>query len=173
MCSFLIKLRLFYANHKPLGTYKARKNYIIKYIRSEEIYLSKFCSDKPRIVFLGSSLYSNIQTINNDPWTLAPPTTGVTANSVDPWATVPSLTSQTPVSIAEENTSKQRSSTKTPESFLGENSSLVNLDNLLGTTNSNAKPGFYHTLFSILYGAKSYSYIANEKQDMIFKDTFR
>ncbi|VDK76850.1 unnamed protein product [Litomosoides sigmodontis] len=88
---------------------------------------------------VGSS-YSNIQTISNDPWTLTPPTTAVTANPVDPWATVPSLTSQTPVSTAEENSSKQRSSTKTPENFLGENSSLVNLDNLLGTTSSNTKP---------------------------------
>uniref|UniRef100_A0A8R1TTM5 ENTH domain-containing protein n=1 Tax=Onchocerca volvulus TaxID=6282 RepID=A0A8R1TTM5_ONCVO len=89
---------------------------------------------------VGPSLHSNTQTINNDPWTLAPPATGVTANSVDPWATVPSVTSQTPVSVTEENTSKQRNSTKTPESFLGENSSLVNLDNLLGTTSNNAKP---------------------------------
>uniref|UniRef100_A0A914RIZ8 Uncharacterized protein n=1 Tax=Parascaris equorum TaxID=6256 RepID=A0A914RIZ8_PAREQ len=30
-------------------------------------------------------------------------------------------------------------STKTPESFLGENSALVNLDNLMGTTSSTAK----------------------------------
>uniref|UniRef100_A0A915PFX6 ENTH domain-containing protein n=1 Tax=Setaria digitata TaxID=48799 RepID=A0A915PFX6_9BILA len=90
---------------------------------------------------VGSSLYSSIQTLNNDPWTLAPPSTGLAANSVDPWATVPSsLTGQNPVSVVEENNSKQRSSTKTPESFLGENSSLVNLDNLLGTTTSNTKP---------------------------------
>uniref|UniRef100_A0AAF5RT82 ENTH domain-containing protein n=1 Tax=Wuchereria bancrofti TaxID=6293 RepID=A0AAF5RT82_WUCBA len=88
---------------------------------------------------VGSSLYSNIQTIINDPWMLAPPTTGVTTNSVDPWATLPSLTSQAAVPNAE-NSSKQRNNTKTPESFLGENSSLVNLDNLLGTTSSNAKP---------------------------------
>lgn len=72
-----------------------------------------------------------------------PPTTGVTTNSMDPWATIPSHTGLSPASISEENTSKQRSSTKTPESFLGENSSLVNLDNLLGTTNNSTKPGLF------------------------------
>ncbi|KAK6110708.1 ENTH domain family protein [Brugia pahangi] len=97
-------------------------------------------SDITPAAIVGSSLYSNIQTTINDPWMLAPPTTGVTTNSVDPWATLPSLTSQAAVPSSEENSSKQRSNTKTPESFLGENSSLVNLDNLLGTTNSNAKP---------------------------------
>ncbi|EJD74921.1 hypothetical protein LOAG_17830 [Loa loa] len=89
---------------------------------------------------VGSSLYSKIQTTSNDPWTLAPPTAGVTTNSVDPWATVPSPANHSPDFIAEENISKQRSSTKTPESFLGENSSLVNLDNLLGTTSNSIKP---------------------------------
>ncbi|MCP9265627.1 EPN2 [Dirofilaria immitis] len=82
-----------------------------------------------------------------DPWapasgvaSAAVVATGVTTNSVDPWATVPCVTSQTPIPVPEENNSKQRNSTKTPESFLGENSSLVNLDNLLGTTSNNAKP---------------------------------
>lgn len=121
----------------------------------------------PRTLILGSS-YSNIQTISNDPWTLASPTTGVTASPVDPWATVPSLTSQIPVSTAEENSSKQRSSTKTPESFLGENSSLVNLDNLLGTTSNNAKPGFFFQFFIIMKP----SFTANKNQDKASNNTF-
>lgn len=98
-------------------------------------------SDIAPTAITGSSLYSNIQTIDNDPWTLASQTTGVTTNSLDPWGTtISSHTGPSPASINEENTSKQRSSTKTPESFLGENSSLVNLDNLLGTTNNSTKP---------------------------------
>lgn len=90
-------------------------------------------------------MYPTIQnsTVNNDPWTLAPPATVAPANTVDPWAPVPSSAAAqtaTPVA-AEEKNFKQRNSTKTPESFLGENSSLVNLDNLLGTAHSSSKPG--------------------------------
>uniref|UniRef100_A0A1I8AHE7 Epsin-2 n=1 Tax=Steinernema glaseri TaxID=37863 RepID=A0A1I8AHE7_9BILA len=125
-----------------------------------------------------------------DPWSPAPPSTSLSANSqlyptlgtttstLDPWAPAPSATAPpasdaapflnsiapvpatdssadpwesltgssstsavlvpTPVSMSNSEALKQR---KTPESFLGENSALVNLDNLMGTTSIQPKPG--------------------------------
>ncbi|VDM47246.1 unnamed protein product [Toxocara canis] len=98
----------------------------------------------------------------NDPWApssggLSAATTTGSIAAVDPWVPAPSLE---PVrvlqpstgnglvtdsgltasrSAQEDSTAKQRMNTKTPESFLGENSALVNLDNLMGTTSSATK----------------------------------
>lgn len=86
------------------------------------------------------------QTTANDPWLPASSTLTTTASlASDPWsgmATVSatlepkSLLQTTP----EDNSGKQRTNVKTPESFLGENSNLVNLDNLMGTTSCSSRP---------------------------------
>lgn len=81
------------------------------------------------------------QTVTNDPWLPASSTLSTTSGlSNDPWSCLAPL-EPTPVlqPIVEDNVSKQRTNVKTPESFLGENSNLVNLDNLMGTTGSSSR----------------------------------
>ncbi|VDN20747.1 unnamed protein product [Gongylonema pulchrum] len=96
-----------------------------------------------------SSLYPSIQSgsMKDDPWTVAPPAAAASVtpakSNSDPWSPMPlPVIGEAPAAAAAsaDESSKQRNNTKTPESFLGENSSLVNLDNLLGTTNSGVKP---------------------------------
>lgn len=96
---------------------------------------------------------------NNDPWSPAPATNGVAVHSEadllsgppasnDPWAAFEASTtanttiasSSSPITAANNGMGQQRPNLKTPESFLGENSSLVNLDNLMGPP-AQAKPG--------------------------------
>uniref|UniRef100_F1L0U3 Epsin-2 n=1 Tax=Ascaris suum TaxID=6253 RepID=F1L0U3_ASCSU len=108
-----------------------------------------------------SSVYPSLAVSQptSDPW--APSggmtTSAVASATVDPWAPAPSLEParvlqptagnglsavaavQHVSSSQEDANAKQRMSTKTPESFLGENSALVNLDNLMGTTSSTTK----------------------------------
>ncbi|KAH7731972.1 Epsin 2 [Aphelenchoides avenae] len=95
---------------------------------------------------------------NNDPWSPAPATNGVAVHSEadllsgppasnDPWAAFEASTtanttiasSSSPITAANNGMGQQRPNLKTPESFLGENSSLVNLDNLMGPP-AQAKP---------------------------------
>uniref|UniRef100_A0A0M3IJ13 Uncharacterized protein n=1 Tax=Ascaris lumbricoides TaxID=6252 RepID=A0A0M3IJ13_ASCLU len=91
-------------------------------------------------------------------------TSAVASATVDPWAPAPSLEParvlqptagnglsavaavQHVSSSQEDANAKQRMSTKTPESFLGENSALVNLDNLMGTTSITTKAGWFRSL---------------------------
>lgn len=102
--------------------------------------------------FSGASIYPALQAsaVTNDPWSLAPPAATPATTATDPWLSTHSATNATttpfqaaPASVEENINSKQRGSTKTPESFLGENSSLVNLDNLLGTVNNGSKLGHF------------------------------
>uniref|UniRef100_A0A1I7X8U7 Epsin-2 n=1 Tax=Heterorhabditis bacteriophora TaxID=37862 RepID=A0A1I7X8U7_HETBA len=90
------------------------------------------------------SLYPNTQ-ISNDPWAPAVTTpasvvhTAAQPTSDDPfsaWEQQLDNTSNdvTPSMSTAGNTSCNNVSRKTPENFLGENSNLVNLDNLLGTS---------------------------------------
>ncbi|KAL6724213.1 hypothetical protein Aduo_019120 [Ancylostoma duodenale] len=102
-----------------------------------------------------SSLYPSGQLVNNDPWlpsTGAPlitPSTNTQASvqpkqssNVDPfsaWEQQLDQTSnaETAPSSTGANCPTTSGSRKTPENFLGENSNLVNLDNLLGVSSSN------------------------------------
>lgn len=82
----------------------------------------------------------------NDPWLPASSALTNTPNNLsDPWsATSAKQAEQEPApllqSSRDESSTKQRTNVKTPESFLGENSNLVNLDNLMGTTSSSSRP---------------------------------
>lgn len=52
----------------------------------------------------------------------------------------------------EDSARKQRANVKTPESFLGENSSLVNLDNLMGPSHSlGSKGSCVFSIFLVLF----------------------
>jgi epsin len=102
----------------------------------------------------------------NDPWG-APPTYNATIGngtsngsvaplttttpSDDPWAAfeastpapvnaVPILSASNIMDGQPSNMGQQRPNVKTPETFLGENSALVNLDNLMGPTSAQSKP---------------------------------
>lgn len=90
-----------------------------------------------------SSVYPTASLLGNDPWaptsipaSVAPPAaTVVPEPSADPFAaweqTLEPTPALTPALASEQTTNGSR---KTPENFLGENSNLVNLDNLLGST---------------------------------------
>lgn len=82
----------------------------------------------------------------NDPWSLSlsPPVSSSSGAFTDPWSPATSLDPASTNLISEDEKAKKRSNAKTPESFLGENSALVNLDNLLGATNVTSKPGWFH-----------------------------
>jgi len=102
---------------------------------------------------LGSTPVNNTN-FSNDPWTPAPPTSvpvsAPTLAQNDPWAAFEAANAATPgtpnsindgmnggmnggmSSNGSNGVLQQRTNVKTPENFLGENSSLVNLDNLLG-----------------------------------------
>jgi epsin len=91
---------------------------------------------------------SNNTKANDDPWGISfTPTEPKLANN-DPW-TVSSTTnapmmaaplSPSPVFDSSKPTNGARSNSKTPESFLGESSSLVNFDNLMGPPPSTLPP---------------------------------
>jgi len=105
---------------------------------------------KPEIDPLESLLGSgptNGTNFSQDPWAPAPPTSVPIATSLaaqnDPWAAFEGSAVATPGTPGSNNgimngsngtngAPAQRTGVKTPESFLGENSSLVNLDNLMG-----------------------------------------
>ncbi|MFH4982208.1 hypothetical protein AB6A40_008917 [Gnathostoma spinigerum] len=81
-----------------------------------------------------------------DPW--SPPASSnsdvapvVNPAPIDPWSNNSAASTIVPQCAPSngENNSKQRVNTRTPESFLGENSALVNLDNLLGSSSSGSK----------------------------------
>lgn len=80
---------------------------------------------------------------SNDPWTPMPaqPVNALGLQN-DPWKATSSSLEPTPVlnPTTEDTAAKQRKNVKTPESFLGENSALVNLDNLMGTTSNTSRP---------------------------------
>ncbi|ETN86982.1 ENTH domain protein [Necator americanus] len=100
-----------------------------------------------------SNLYSIGQVMNNDPWlpstgkpllatTNAPVSILKQSSAIDPFSTWEQQLDPTPNvevshSSAMTNGSVISGPRKTPENFLGENSSLVNLDNLLGVSSSN------------------------------------
>lgn len=94
-----------------------------------------------------SNLLPSSSNATNDPWAAfnADPT---------PLAPVPVNTngSSSPISNSSNGIQamgQQRPNLKTPENFLGENSSLVNLDNLMGPSAAQNKPGKSNT--SLLY----------------------
>ncbi|KAI6188195.1 Epsin 2 [Aphelenchoides besseyi] len=117
----------------------------------------------PLEALLGSGpVESNNTNFGNDPWAPAVPKTAPVAAALpqnDPWMVFDNTVS-TPDTPGSNNgfatlnnaglidgngvtngiQGAQRSSAKTPESFLGENSSLVNLDNLMGPSSVQAKP---------------------------------
>lgn len=101
----------------------------------------------------GSPVYPSIETPQptNDPWapSNAQPAPAAAARN-DPWSASSSL-EPTPVLVptTEDSAAKQRNNAKTPESFLGENSALVNLDNLMGTTNSASRPASNPFLYGV------------------------
>lgn len=97
---------------------------------------------------------SNNTNFSNDPWAPAPPTSVPVATTLtaqnDPWAEfeASAATPGTPGSnngilngVGSNGAPAQRTNVKTPESFLGENSSLVNLDNLMGPPAAQNKAG--------------------------------
>ncbi|KHJ89814.1 ENTH domain protein [Oesophagostomum dentatum] len=104
-----------------------------------------------------TSLYPSGQLVNNDPWVPATgtPLLTTTANTstsapkpsstVDPFSAWEQQLEQTPSTEQASSTTTNGPSTsgsrKTPENFLGENSNLVNLDNLLGVSSSNNSNG--------------------------------
>lgn len=108
---------------------------------------------------LGSGpVQTNNTNFSNDPWSptasVPPPIATPLVAQNDPWAEFESnnvATPGTPTSnngvmngssiAANGSNGAQRNNVKTPESFLGENSSLVNLDNLLGPTTTVNKTG--------------------------------
>lgn len=80
-----------------------------------------------------SSAVTTTPSLPSDPWSA----TSTTSSTLEPKPLLPSS------SDGESN--KQRANMKTPESFLGENSNLVNLDNLMGTTGSSSRPGIFYS----------------------------
>uniref|UniRef100_A0A183CLD9 ENTH domain-containing protein n=1 Tax=Globodera pallida TaxID=36090 RepID=A0A183CLD9_GLOPA len=120
-----------------------------------------FKSSVPTAAAAGSSSQTHqqqpqITTPFNDPWSPRPSTTIPTVGTAPPFSSV-RQTSQnfsttrpkkhfsddlfgnvepTGMANSSTNAAQQRANTKTPESFLGENSVLVNLDNLLGPSNN-------------------------------------
>lgn len=72
-----------------------------------------------------------LSSANNDPW--AAFEAGSTVNNT-------AASSSSPITATTNGMGQQRPNLKTPESFLGENSSLVNLDNLMGPP-AQSKPG--------------------------------
>lgn len=85
-------------------------------------------------------------TANNDPWASAFDSNNQASN--DPWAAPAPLNVQPlPSSTVSNGT---RPSSKTPESFLGESSSLVNFDNLMGPSPSSLPPRSGSEFFSYL-----------------------
>uniref|UniRef100_A0A7E4VLZ2 ENTH domain-containing protein n=1 Tax=Panagrellus redivivus TaxID=6233 RepID=A0A7E4VLZ2_PANRE len=98
-------------------------------------------------------------TASNDPWSaLSAPAAAPSAPADDPWASAFSQPKSTPANdpwllpaapqpLASQplgaDSTGSRAVSKTPESFLGESSSLVNLDNLMGPAPSSipARPG--------------------------------
>ena len=106
-----------------------------------------------------TTVYPSLPT-PNDPWAPAPPTTSSTIGNdpfgawdAPPTAPIPAATASSPIladpfspmtalppsSIGQTITSSTvRSTTKTPENFLGDNASLVNLNNLMGTMNGSS-----------------------------------
>ncbi|KJH47143.1 ENTH domain protein [Dictyocaulus viviparus] len=89
-----------------------------------------------------STLYPSGQLVNNDPWVPSTGTTLVSENKnvtksssnntqPDPFSALENQTSSNPASSSSTVTAR-----KTPENFLGQNSNLVNLDNLLGVSSS-------------------------------------
>lgn len=69
---------------------------------------------------------------------LATPKTSIASNGID---LLSNNITTTPIQQGQ-----QRANVKTPEKFLGENSSLVNLDNLMGPTALQLKPGNFKTV---------------------------
>lgn len=117
---------------------------------------------------LGSGPVNHTPTTNfsNDPWSPAAPVSVATPILApaqnDPWAAFESSAVATPGTPTSNNSMHgalnggamngsngapmQRNNVKTPESFLGENSSLVNLDNLMGPPAAQNKAGKYHSI---------------------------
>ncbi|WKY15775.1 hypothetical protein Q1695_000899 [Nippostrongylus brasiliensis] len=100
-----------------------------------------------------ATLYPSGQLVNNDPWVPSSGSTMLTATASVPAAETKSAAAADPFSAWEQqldqssnadaptssnapSTSATAASRKTPENFLGENSNLVNLDNLLGVPSS-------------------------------------
>uniref|UniRef100_A0A914Y2V4 ENTH domain-containing protein n=1 Tax=Panagrolaimus superbus TaxID=310955 RepID=A0A914Y2V4_9BILA len=86
--------------------------------------------------------------VNDDPWAISfAPAEPKLANN-DPWAVstttnapmIAEPLNQSPVFDSSKQTNGARSNSKTPESFLGESSSLVNFDNLMGPPPSSLPP---------------------------------
>lgn len=110
---------------------------------------------------LGSAVPANNTTnFSNDPWTPVPPAPVPDATLIqnDPWAAFENSKAAspgTPNSInngtATNDASMQRNNVKTPESFLGKNSSLVNLNNLMGPSTAQHKSSEEDST-RILYG---------------------
>lgn len=116
---------------------------------------------------LGSGPTTNSTNFGNDPWAPAPPAYTPTNNvnlANDPWAAFEAspgtpnsgLNGNGITSNGSNGVPMQRTSVKTPESFLGENSSLVNLDNLMGPPSAQAKTGnFNNCLFYSFFSASN------------------
>uniref|UniRef100_A0A915MM53 ENTH domain-containing protein n=1 Tax=Meloidogyne javanica TaxID=6303 RepID=A0A915MM53_MELJA len=103
------------------------------------------------------------QTTLNQPLPLAP--------NNDPWAAFENQNIQNNSTPTQQNGTKigqQRNKIKTPESFLGENSGLVNLDNLLGPTGSQVpkkatNPFLIGSAASAAAATKNNPFLANER----------
>lgn len=80
---------------------------------------------------------SSAAAATNDPWA------AFNAEPIQPLAPTPASSSNgtNGMSIPNGSMGQQRPNLKTPETFLGENSSLVNLDNLMGPASTQPKPG--------------------------------
>ncbi|VDD87148.1 unnamed protein product [Enterobius vermicularis] len=98
-----------------------------------------------------SSAVTTTPSLPSDPWSA----TSTTSSTLEPKPLLPSS------SDGESN--KQRANMKTPESFLGENSNLVNLDNLMGTTGSSSRPASNPFLTGTGSGASTNPFAAQQR----------